>query len=225
MIELTAQPAPQNRPYFSNNTMADGGIYPWKLQAIRQPNNGVSGTCRYADLKNPLPEPPRDQAWVRDLSTQEWRLVPVAAAAVARESGGGEVGECAIATAVAVPNPDATAAPAGARHHDVAPTDTFQGLCLRYKVTPTELRRANRMMGSNLKLAPARLVIPSNDRNATLDASGAEMTKEEKIAALLSKVRYSVRTKLTYSEARAYLEISDWDVGAAVNDANEDFAS
>jgi hypothetical protein len=54
-------------------------------------------------------------------------------------------------------------------YREVLPTDTFQGVCLRYRVTPTELRRANKMltmMGSSdfLKLAPEVLVIPPNGK-------------------------------------------------------------
>jgi hypothetical protein len=48
---------------------------------------------------------------------------------------------------------------------EVLPTDTFQGVCLRYRVTPTKLRRANKMLtmtGSSdfLKLAPEVLSSP-----------------------------------------------------------------
>ena len=44
--------------------------------------------------------------------------------------------------------------------HVVLPDDTLNGLCLKYKITPTQLRRANCFSGSNLALAPARLRIP-----------------------------------------------------------------
>ena len=51
--------------------------------------------------------------------------------------------------------------------HQVQPTDTFQGICLRYKITPTELRQANWFGGSNLSLAPNPLCIPQSGSNLT----------------------------------------------------------
>eukprot|EP00584_Thalassiosira_punctigera_P001418 CAMPEP_0172530174 /NCGR_PEP_ID=MMETSP1067-20121228/3993_1 /TAXON_ID=265564 ORGANISM="Thalassiosira punctigera, Strain Tpunct2005C2" /NCGR_SAMPLE_ID=MMETSP1067 /ASSEMBLY_ACC=CAM_ASM_000444 /LENGTH=203 /DNA_ID=CAMNT_0013314329 /DNA_START=90 /DNA_END=701 /DNA_ORIENTATION=- len=203
--------------------MSEGGFYPWKVQKIHRPRDGLVATCDYkSDLSAPLPDPPKGQTWVRDESTREWSLVPVVSASAVPP--GEEGGDAAVAFAVAVADASGkTVAVAGVRYHEVTPTDTFQGLCLRYKVTPTELRRANRMMGNNLKLAPERLVIPSNEKNRKLDER--EPTKEEKIAALLSKLPLGVRAKLSYSEARAYLEIADWDVSSAVNDVNEDFCS
>ena len=222
----------------------EGGLYPWQRQQIKQPRNGLPGTCRYADLAKPLPPPPVGQTWAQDASSREWRLVPLAAAAVAENDGGadaavaevvragGEDDDAAPACAAAVAVPAAPAIPvspdralAGARRHAVLPTDTFEGICLRYRVTPTELRRANRMLGNNLQLAPATLAIPAaHDGNATsLAARGAERKKEEKVAALLSGVSRGARHDLTCSEARAYLELADWDVDRAVADANEDY--
>ena len=102
----------------------------------------------------------------------------------------------------------------GIRYHEVLPTDTFQGVCLRYRVTPTELWRANKMLmmrGSSdfLKLAPEVLVIPPNgskNSNAQLpdDAHvgrGRFPTKEEKIATLVHGASCVATTKdeLLYS--------------------------
>ena len=108
----------------------------------------------------------------------------------------------------------------GVLYHDVGETDTFQGICLRYKVTPMELRRANKMLGNNLKLAPSKLVIPTTD-DTCQKRRVMEPTKEEKIVALVKEV--SQVAKLTYSEARAYLELADWDLGCAIGNAKEGF--
>ena len=48
--------------------------------------------------------------------------------------------------------------------HVVLPEDTFNGICLRYKVSPLELRRINNFSGSNLRLAPAVLRVPVTDQ-------------------------------------------------------------
>eukprot|EP00579_Thalassiosira_antarctica_P013763 CAMPEP_0201946100 /NCGR_PEP_ID=MMETSP0903-20130614/54246_1 /ASSEMBLY_ACC=CAM_ASM_000552 /TAXON_ID=420261 /ORGANISM="Thalassiosira antarctica, Strain CCMP982" /LENGTH=279 /DNA_ID=CAMNT_0048489193 /DNA_START=639 /DNA_END=1478 /DNA_ORIENTATION=- len=227
-------------------------MYPWKLQKIQQPKNGRTGTCRYADLSKPLPKPPKDQTWVQDESSREWKLIPVAtvtanddvAVAVARPPNtnadgtvvAGDDDVCAAAVvavavepATAIHQNKTTTAATGIQYHQVLPTDTFQGICLRYKVTPTELRRANKItMGTNLKLAPAKLVIPTSDKNQ-LYAPAGPLTKEQKIASLLSKVSrigcFQNSLALSYSEARAYLELADWDVDCAVGDVNEYFGS
>ena len=170
--------------------MSEGGIFPWKVQKIELPKYGRAGT--YAGLSKPLPDPPKGQTWVQDVSSREWKLVPVAlasahAVAVARVMDDADVvaGQNSPATAVPVAVDAATlvdrnrvaAPPGGIRRHEVIPTDTFQGICLRYRVTPTELRRANKMMGSDLKLAPGILVIPSNEKNQQLDDARRCSTK------------------------------------------------
>jgi len=204
--------------------MAEGGIYPWKLQKIKQPNNGLPGTCRFADLSKPLPDPPKGLTWVQDESTKEWKLIPMVTATVAASDANNESTAIAVAVEQAVPihpNKTTSYAATGIQYHKVLPTDTFQGICLRYKVTPMELRRTNKMMGSNLKLAPENLVIPCNGKN--LSVQQRMPTEEEKIASLIAKVSPVARKKITYSEARSYLEIRDWDVKSAIEDVNEDF--
>jgi len=79
-------------------------------------------------------------------------------------------------------------------------------------------------MGNNLKLGPAKLVIPSNKVNEQLDLDSQRSTKEEKIAALISKVTHITKGKITYSEAKSYLEIADWDVEEAAEAVKEDVA-
>ena len=44
-------------------------------------------------------------------------------------------------------------------HHIVQPSDTIQGICLKYGITPTQLRQWNKFSGSNLALAPLILRI------------------------------------------------------------------
>lgn len=46
--------------------------------------------------------------------------------------------------------------------HTVLPTDTLQGICLRYKVALRDLKRANCFFGNSLQLAPNPLIIPTS---------------------------------------------------------------
>ena len=154
----------------------------------------------------------------------EWRLIPCA------------TGEPAQAEVISIHEGDAHTNGDGAEvvpvasaehhnnsvlYHEVRPTDTFQGICLRYKVTPTELRRANRLLSNNLSLVE-KLAIPLSQRD-----KGAAITqiptREEIVADLVARV--SAVATLTHTEARAYLELSDWCVDAAVENIREDFAA
>lgn len=49
--------------------------------------------------------------------------------------------------------------------HIVLPSDTLQGLCLKYKTTQTKLRQTNKFSGNNLALAPKKLFIPKQLEN------------------------------------------------------------
>jgi len=215
-------------------------MYPWKQQKIRQPKNGILSQINYSDIKGPLPPPPKGQEWVKDEATREWKLLSVASVTndgdiIAEAHPTADVAsnddDNLVCTAVPVREAEGTSTNnntstvvSGVRYHEVLSTDTFQGICLRYKVTPTELRQANRLMGNNLKLGPAKLVIPSNDKNAQLDLDSQRSTKEEKIASLISKVTHITKGKITYSEAKSYLEIADWEVEEAVDAVKEDVA-
>jgi hypothetical protein len=102
--------------------------------------------------------------------------------------------------------------------YTVTHTDTFQGLCLRYKVCPTALRRANRFSGSNLLMAPTVLVIPVESfKERPRDEAPYVISPETQIRAVLHGTR-----GLSGIEAKAYLELNDWDVDTAIANARED---
>jgi hypothetical protein len=44
--------------------------------------------------------------------------------------------------------------------HVILPSDTFQGICLAYKISATRLRQVNHFSGNNLSNAPKKLIIP-----------------------------------------------------------------
>lgn len=214
--------------------------YPWNRQKIRKPKNGVSAECNFSQLSKPLPPPPNGMMWYQDATNKEWTLISMVTATAealtvdnnamidenpptAANSGGD------IATAVPIAVQSATplqpknipSTRSGMLYHEVTETDTFQGLCLRYKVTPVELRRANKMMGTNLKLAPSKLVIPAPANESNQKRNVLEPTKEEKIVSLVKAV--SRVAKLSYTEARAYLELADWDLGCAIGNVKDGF--
>ena len=52
------------------------------------------------------------------------------------------------------------------KYHWVEKDDSLRWICLKYKVSANELRRANNFSGSNLKLAPKKLIIPKSTRTS-----------------------------------------------------------
>jgi len=202
-----------------------------KRQKIKPPRNGRIGSCTYDDVTKPLPTPPDGQMWAKE--ELNWKLIPCSTAepatahvmATSIHAPGSEAyanrEEVAEAVPVDLNSPQKkNAAPSNntALYHEVRPTDTFPGICLRYKVTPTELRRANHLLSNNLSLID-KLVIPLiTQKKEAVD----QVPSKEKLAVTLV-TRVSGVAQLTYTEARAYLELSDWDMDGAVSHVREDF--
>ena len=102
--------------------------------------------------------------------------------------------------------------------HVVLPTDTLQGICIAYKVSATHLRRANHFTG-NLHSAPKKLVIPLSKqalRTGFIRVQDTD-TKEYKLHSFLAEF-----PDINPTEAKAYLELADWDLHDALQSAKED---
>jgi LysM repeat protein len=102
--------------------------------------------------------------------------------------------------------------------HVVLPTDTLQGICIAYKVSATHLRRANHFSGT-LHSAPKKLVIPLSKQALKTGFIRVQDTdtKEYKLQYFQAEFR-----DITATEAKAYLELADWDLKDAVQSAKED---
>ena len=178
--------------------MTEGGLFAWKRQVI---DTSRGPTTSYDGLHRALPPPPKDMHWVHDEKTREWSLE--------KQNDGN------VPVAIAVPI-DGQTTDMMYYEHKVQPTDTFQGICLKYKITPTELRRQNCFSGSNLLLAPNPLRIPrTKDVAIALEKQRhGTQTQDQKIEALLMKCSGLART-----EAKCFLELNDWKLQEAVEDA------
>jgi LysM repeat protein len=182
--------------------MPEGGLYPWKVQKI---DTHRGPATNYRGVNRPLPPPPKNMVWVRDEKTREWSLVTTEADAVI--------------DAEVIDDYDKESTDPF-MEHIIKPTDTFEGVCLRYKVTPTELRQANRFSGTNLNLAPNPLRIPKKDNMQAATAVPVNRpTREQQI----SRVRIAC-PGLARTEAKCFLELNDWNVNLAIMDAQEDVA-
>jgi hypothetical protein len=114
--------------------------------------------------------------------------------------------------------------------HAVLSTDTFQGICIRYSITPTELRKFNKFSGSNLALAPSTLIIPHDHcgKKKQPQILTPEQKKLQQVQTFLKafrKKRDEDTGMMVFEtkEAVAYLEISDWNVDEAIQDARNDY--
>mmetsp|Transcript_12575 Transcript_12575/g.22487 ORF Transcript_12575/g.22487 Transcript_12575/m.22487 type:complete len:278 (-) Transcript_12575:167-1000(-) len=121
--------------------------------------------------------------------------------------------------------------------HVVLPTDTLQGLCLAYKLSATRLRMENSFSGNSLQMAPKKLKIPTNNvsnnvsnnnatssTTATTTSKGRRMirtqdktSKEFKLYAFVAEI-----PSMELVEAKAYLDLSNWDLDEALRSARED---
>jgi len=197
--------------------MAEGGMLAWKVQKLN-----VAPTLSYKSIHKTLPAAPKGKRWNFDPANKEWSLVdkePPACCIV-------DVDAVVITESVSM---DETSEKATMRkinddpltlyvEHYITPEDTFQGICLRYKIKPFELRRANGFTGENLKLMNNPLKIPRRDAIAerVIDSS-RHMTQSEVIMVLLKECKGMKRT-----EATAYLMLSDWDLAEALENARGD---
>jgi LysM repeat protein len=208
--------------------MAEGARFPWKLQKSQH-----VPTVSYKNLRKPL-HPPSGKRWAFDSSTKEWSLEDVPKSvivgntdvfvdAVLIDENGFVISEetgqnCSVASScVSAPYFE----------HIVQRTDTFEGLCLRYKITPTELRQANGFTGNNLFLAPNPLKIPNTKFATHTNAEARSLnTAEDFPRALTSDQVVDLLLKecpdMSSSEAKAYLELNDWELSEALQNAKND---
>mmetsp|Transcript_35922 Transcript_35922/g.86805 ORF Transcript_35922/g.86805 Transcript_35922/m.86805 type:complete len:1422 (-) Transcript_35922:2467-6732(-) len=122
--------------------MSEGGFYPWKRQDV---DTHRGPPASYAGLQNPLPEPPPSMQWVQDEDTREWSLERI----LEKDTFYKEI------------TPKPRLEDPNNFEHEIQPSDTFTGICLRYKVSAAQLRKANGgFSGTNLFLAPNPLKIP-----------------------------------------------------------------
>ena len=103
--------------------------------------------------------------------------------------------------------------------HVVLPTDTLQGLCLAYKISATRLRMENNFSGNSLQMAPKKLKIPTNVKSSkgVMIRVQDRTSKEYKLYAFVAEMN-----TMELVEAKAYLDLSNWDLDEALRSARDD---
>jgi hypothetical protein len=218
--------------------MAEGGQFPWKRQTI---DSSRGPAAEYSSLRKPLPAPPKGVEWNYNSETKEWRLVRTDDADkskyslrmsstwnphTAREQSSivpvpkhPSNSENAITMEHSNATKDAPVENKDYVVHTVLPTDTLAGLCLRYKTKPTLLRQVNKFSGSNLLLAPSKLIIPLDGKDISTVKIQDTSCPEYKLHALVAEYPHLRRT-----EAKAYLEMNDWNLEESIQSVREDEA-
>jgi len=141
----------------------------------------VSGDEIMRRARSSLPNPPAGQQWIR--VNNDWQLVSTPDDADAP-----------------APAPE----PSAPREHVVLPSDTLQGLCLRYRTTARKLKQANPSLdlGNSSLRGVAVLRIPGS-------GPAQPVTEEVQMASLRAAV-----PSLSAAEARFYLSVEATVEGA-----------
>ena len=198
--------------------MSEGGYFPWKWQTI-----AGNPPCDYSTLSSPLPNLPKGHVWVRNPESREWSIVDNTTidhdAAAVNEK---------VSSLPSQRTTDMTFLPHNCDflEHIVQSTDTFQGLCLKYGITPLQLRQVNKFSGSNLLMAPKTLIIPLTIKGAAANTKmGKGASKQDKINQFLYRFRNhkAAHDSLSRKEVIAYLDMNDDDLEMAIQDAKDDF--
>lgn len=164
----------------------EGGTLPWKTQRIIDNSPSIESYCK------PLPPPPSGYVWEQQLD-ESWVLL--------------EVKETVESTPTVVKALD----PCVIEHY-VMPSDTIQGICLKYKVSAVDLRRVNMFSGNNIKFFKT-LKIPI--------AAGAQFQLQEDDPEIMVR-RFCDMTKESPIEARLYLEEHGWNLSKAFSEWEKD---
>lgn len=215
--------------------MSEGGYFPWKRQTI----TGGKPAGDYSTLSKPLPELPKGMTWLRNPETREWSIIDINKRNndVDDDDLQNDKSDKSLLLSIGIPvnNIDLSTPtkrlPDNCDYlvHVVQSTDTFQGICLKYGITPLALRQVNKFSGSNLTLAPKTLVIPLSrkDYQAKLhqqnEYNGSNGLESKINHFLLSFHCKQASTLLGRKEAIAYLDMNDGNLELAIKDAKEDF--
>lgn len=164
----------------------EGGYLPWK-------NHSKEVVDELEALGKPLPPPPSGMRWVRiEDGDGSWqlqeidRLVPVTG----------------IQRTVVADSPMVV-------EHTVMPDDTLQGLCLRYHVSVTEVRRINLFSGNSIQYKKTLLipVSPGVSYNSVVQQGDSREVMLQ---------RFRNATGEAAAEARIYMEEHSWNLDEAV---------
>jgi hypothetical protein len=193
---------------YSKETMAEGGIFPWKS------NRDNTKYADYSDLQKPLANPPIGYSWVRTEEGGPWEL---------QNEGTGEKMPYVPEELPPLSQRQKPVEAVKVEHlpdyieHVVMPEDTLQGLCLRYKIKANLLRKCNGFIGDHFRTEKV-LRIPTEQLRNT---PGAVFLPQSRTGDVLIQL-FKGETGLDTIEARLYLEDHEFDFDKALAAWKED---
>jgi hypothetical protein len=159
----------------------EGPWKPWRLQKIENNSPDLDSYGK------PLPSPPLGYYWER-LPDKSWELKKYLESELS-------------------PDQMVFEAPAIVEHV-ILPTDTLQGLCLRYRVTAVTLRQYNNFSGTAFRSRKYLRIPVEPGLPVNVQLSSHEILIQ----------RFKNETGESEKEARYYLEERDWKLNEALTD-------
>jgi LysM repeat protein len=158
----------------------EGGMMPWREQKVVN----LSPDLDY--FSKSLPPPPSGHFWERQ-DNGEWVLFRMPY----NESVGINTMEFSKPSIF---------------EHTIMPTDTLQGICLRYRVSATVLRRMNMFSGNNIHFKKS-LLIP---------VQGGCLIEFQQVTTEVVLQKFRNATQENAAECRLYLDEHNWNLEAAL---------
>jgi hypothetical protein len=148
--------------------------------------------------------------WVLDVEKREWRLEVMPDHDVIADAG---VIDC-------------RDEPEFFLEHRVQITDTLAEICHTYKLTPSELRKANPdgLDSSSSSLPNGFLRIPYRPNGIPVVEKNIEVKQLFPVPTPEDKVKHMCQAcrDMSPTEAKCYLELNDWDLMHSLKNAQED---
>ncbi len=157
----------------------EGGSKPWKTQTI------VNNCPDIESFTKSLPPPPHGTYWEKN-ADDSWELLTF------QDNTLNNINKTKVENPLVI-------------EHTVMPSDTLQGLCLRYRTTAVELRRVNMFSGNNIQFIKT-LKIPL--------AAGVQFESQSDGPDVMIR-RFANMTNEGNMECKIYLEENGWDLEKA----------
>eukprot|EP01016_Furgasonia_blochmanni_P038506 TRINITY_DN4666_c0_g3_i1.p1 TRINITY_DN4666_c0_g3~~TRINITY_DN4666_c0_g3_i1.p1 ORF type:complete len:249 (-),score=65.10 TRINITY_DN4666_c0_g3_i1:293-1039(-) len=105
--------------------------------------------------------------------------------------------------------------------HKVTISDTMEGICLQYNVTPDQVRKANNLYNNDVYYRK-ELVIPNPKSNHALEQDEAELERIRRKHILNHFIDAMDPTERSEKTAKYYLESHNYDLTLAMREYKED---
>jgi len=108
--------------------------------------------------------------------------------------------------------------------HTVTPTDTLDGVLLKYDISKAELIKANRGLSPSTFAAYRKIIVPAGDDTEVILTEITSPEQKRLLEEERLRIKFSRQYKVTVEEAGAYLSSNGYDYEKASDDYNADMA-